>query len=172
MSKIEMPRFTRRYPTLTDSVLRQMMEYTREFELEMLKKQEEAFKDQQKQEQEKQQQNEEQQTQQSDEGNESQESSDASNSSQSEQDSNSGEGSEGGESSDSKEGSEGGQSSLEVRLAVIRLRCQEAAGACHLQGNPMLDTHTAFVPCSSLSLPQSETIPNLSKLIASAALMG
>lgn len=40
MSNLEMPRFTRRYPQLTDAVLRQMLAYTREFEEELLAAQE------------------------------------------------------------------------------------------------------------------------------------
>jgi len=39
MSNLEMPRFTRRYPQLTDAVLRQMMAYAREFEEELLAQQ-------------------------------------------------------------------------------------------------------------------------------------
>ena len=44
LSRLEMPRFTRRYPKLADAVLRQMLAVTRAFEAELLKKQAEAEK--------------------------------------------------------------------------------------------------------------------------------
>jgi hypothetical protein len=57
MSKIEMPRFTRRYPALTDSVLRQMLEYTREFELQLQEQANQEKKQKQQQKKQQQQQN-------------------------------------------------------------------------------------------------------------------
>lgn len=60
LSTLEMPRFTRRYPKLTDAVLRQMMSLTHDFEAQYLdelaeqqrKKQQKQQRQQQRQEQE------------------------------------------------------------------------------------------------------------------------
>ena len=97
MSTIEMPRFTRRYPALTDSVLRQMLEYTREFELELQKKQ--AEQEKKRQEKQKQQPQEPQDTQPAGEAEEGDEAA------------------EGGqqEPDGAQENPEGGEGSLQVR---------------------------------------------------------
>lgn len=56
LSSLEMPRFTRRYPKLTDALLRQMLDLTREFEVKYLEKLAEEEKKQQQRRQQQQQQ--------------------------------------------------------------------------------------------------------------------
>jgi hypothetical protein len=51
LSSLEMPRFTRRYPKLADSVLRQMLTFTHEFEAQYLEALEEQKKRQQRMQQ-------------------------------------------------------------------------------------------------------------------------